>query len=56
MLYVTTAKGAGTGPNNMPQPPVPGMTRGGSSTYVATLLHGSLAAIDFRKSTVNASS
>jgi len=46
MLYVTTAKGAGTGPNNMPQPRVPGSARGGSSTYIATLLHGSLAAID----------
>jgi DNA-binding beta-propeller fold protein YncE len=46
MLYVTTAKGAGTGPNNMPQPQVPGMARDGNSTYIATLLHGSLAAID----------
>jgi DNA-binding beta-propeller fold protein YncE len=49
-LYVTTGKGAGTGPNNMPQPPVPsapGMT--GSFTYIATLLHGSIAAIDLSK-------
>jgi DNA-binding beta-propeller fold protein YncE len=46
MLYVTTAKAAGTGPNNMPQPVVPGVARGGNSTYIATLLHGSLAAID----------
>jgi DNA-binding beta-propeller fold protein YncE len=46
-LYVTTAKGQGTGPNNMPQPRVPGTTRlRGSSTYIATLLHGSIAAID----------
>ena len=46
-LYVATAKGQGTGPNNMPQPRVPGMARlTGSSTYIATLLHGSLAAID----------
>jgi DNA-binding beta-propeller fold protein YncE len=46
-LYVATAKGQGTGPNNMPQPRVPGMTRpAGSSTYIATLLHGSLAVID----------
>ena len=46
-LYVATAKGQGTGPNNMPQPRVPGMARlNGSSTYIATLLHGSLAAID----------
>ncbi len=46
-LYVATAKGQGTGPNNMPQPQVPGVARlSGSSTYIATLLHGSLAAID----------
>jgi DNA-binding beta-propeller fold protein YncE len=46
-LYVATAKGEGTGPNNMPQPRVPGVARlSGSSTYIATLLHGSLAAID----------
>ena len=44
-LYVATGKGQGTGPNNMPQPRVPG-SRTGSSTYIATLLHGSLAAID----------
>lgn len=44
-LYVATAKGQGTGPNNMPQPRVPG-SRTGSSTYIATLLHGSLAAMD----------
>ncbi len=45
-LYVATAKGQGTGPNNMPQPPVPGYAGSGSSTYIATLLHGSIAAID----------
>ena len=45
-LYVATAKGQGTGPNNMPQPRVPGVTRSGSSTYIATMLHGSIAAID----------
>ena len=45
-LYVATAKGQGTGPNNMPQPRVPGSARSGSSTYIATLLHGSIAAID----------
>jgi DNA-binding beta-propeller fold protein YncE len=50
MLYVATAKGQGTGPNNMPQPQVPGTTRPrGSSTYIATLLHGSLAAIDLSR-------
>jgi DNA-binding beta-propeller fold protein YncE len=47
MLYVATAKGEGTGPNNMPQPPVPGVAGlSHTSTYIATLLHGSLAAID----------
>jgi DNA-binding beta-propeller fold protein YncE len=45
-LYVATAKGQGTGPNNMPQPRVPGSARKGSYTYIATLLHGSIAAID----------
>jgi DNA-binding beta-propeller fold protein YncE len=46
-LYVATAKGQGTGPNNMPQPRAPGNTRmSGKSTYIATLLHGSIAAID----------
>jgi DNA-binding beta-propeller fold protein YncE len=47
-LYVTTDKGKGTGPNNFAQR----MTadgagrKGGSSTYIATLLYGSLAALD----------
>ena len=45
-LYVATAKGQGTGPNNMPQAQVPGYANSGSSTYIATLLHGSIAAID----------
>jgi DNA-binding beta-propeller fold protein YncE len=46
-LYVATAKGKGTTPNNMPQPRVPGLARlSGASTYIATLLHGSLAAIN----------
>jgi hypothetical protein len=50
MLYVATAKGQGTGPNNSPQPRVPGVTGlRGSSTYIATLLHGSLAAIDLAR-------
>jgi DNA-binding beta-propeller fold protein YncE len=50
LLYVATAKGQGTGPNNMPQPRVAGVSRlTGSSTYIATLLHGSLAAIDLSK-------
>ena len=50
MLYVATAKGQGTGPNDTPQPRVPGLSRlQGSSTYIATLLHGSLAAIDLSR-------
>jgi DNA-binding beta-propeller fold protein YncE len=49
-LYVATGKGQGTGPNNMPQPRVPGVARvSGSSTYIPTLLHGSIAAIDLSK-------
>ncbi len=49
-LYVTTDKGKGTGPNNFAQR----MTaegagrKGGASTYIATLLYGSLAALDER--------
>ena len=50
-LYVTTGKGAGTGPNNMPQPQVPGVKiKSAESTYIGTLLHGSLASIDLAKS------
>ena len=51
MLYVATAKGQGTGPNNMPQPRVAGVSKWNSSrsTYIATLLYGSLAAIDLSK-------
>ncbi len=46
-LFVATAKGAGAGPNNMPQPQVAGLASSRRSyTYIATLLHGSLAAID----------
>jgi DNA-binding beta-propeller fold protein YncE len=47
-LYVTTDKGKGTGPNNFAQR----MTadgagrKGASSTYIATLLYGSLATLD----------
>jgi DNA-binding beta-propeller fold protein YncE len=49
MLYVATGKGNGTGPNNMPQPQTESsqsihMHR--PSTYIGTLLYGSLAAID----------
>ena len=48
-LYVTTDKGNGTGPNNFPQrvaAEATGRQRRSSSTYIATLLYGSLAAID----------
>jgi DNA-binding beta-propeller fold protein YncE len=48
-LYVATDKGRGTGPNNFVQRIPPGVTdpRGkGASTYIGTLLYGSLAAVD----------
>jgi DNA-binding beta-propeller fold protein YncE len=47
-LYVATAKGKGTGPNSFPQRIVesqPNQRKGGS-TYIGTLLYGSLASID----------
>ena len=49
-LYVATAKGKGTGPNNMPQRPTES-TKDSSrylrrNTYIATLLYGSLATLD----------
>jgi DNA-binding beta-propeller fold protein YncE len=51
-LYVATGKGEGTGPNVAPQPkpahPSPHETRrlDRPHTYIATMLHGSLATID----------
>jgi DNA-binding beta-propeller fold protein YncE len=47
-LYVATAKGKGTGPNNFAQRQVPGQRGGrqGSSTYIANLVYGSLAVLD----------
>ena len=47
-LYVATAKGKGTGPNNFPQKLVPGLpeSRRKDFTYIATLLYGSLAAVN----------
>jgi DNA-binding beta-propeller fold protein YncE len=49
-LYVATDKGKGTGPNNfaqrMPVNAMGGRVRAASSTYIATLLYGSLAAMD----------
>ena len=48
-LYVATAKGKGTGPNNFAQRQVPGQHgRQGSSTYIGTLLYGSLAVLDVK--------
>jgi DNA-binding beta-propeller fold protein YncE len=51
-LYVATGKGKGTGPNNAPQPKAPNppahQTRrlDMPRTYIATMLHGSLATIE----------
>jgi DNA-binding beta-propeller fold protein YncE len=46
-LYVATAKGKGTAPNNMPQRSAPGWWGHHSpSTYIATILYGSLAVLD----------
>ena len=49
-LYIATGKGTGTGPNATPQPGTP-ETRDNRGfmrpfTYIATLLHGSLATVD----------
>ncbi len=49
-LFVATAKGKGTGPNNFPQHPAEGagqsfMDRRGN-TYIGTLLYGSIAGLD----------
>ncbi len=43
-LFVATAKGRSTGPNNFAQEP--GGKRKGEFSYIATLLYGSLAAVD----------
>ena len=48
-LYVTTDKGKGTGPNNFAQRHDGGRSwasKAEASTYIATLLYGSLAALD----------
>jgi DNA-binding beta-propeller fold protein YncE len=47
-LYVATGKGQGTGPNNFPQRQVANGApqKYSSTTYIATLLYGSLAAMD----------
>ena len=60
-LYVATAKGVGTGPNNMPQAHLPGTLTPTKEvkhlyrafTYTLTLLHGSIATLDV--STMDAS-
>jgi DNA-binding beta-propeller fold protein YncE len=47
-LYVATDKGRGTGPNNFPQRIAESQPnqRRGSSSYIGTLIYGSLATID----------
>lgn len=49
-LYIATGKGTGTGPNNMPQQLTPETVNKrrykSSSTYIASLLHGSIATVD----------
>ena len=44
-LLIATAKSDGAGPNGMPQPNVHGRISHSSSTYIATLLHGSFARV-----------
>ncbi len=45
-LYVATAKGHGTGPNNFAHRQAAGMSRAASFSYIGTLLYGSLAVLD----------
>ena len=49
-LFLATAKGRGTGPNNKPEPLTPAQIaahhRGRDFTYIGNLLHGSLATLD----------
>ncbi len=49
-LYIATDKGKGTGPNKMPQRPLPSDKNGrhgpSTFTYAPTLLYGSLATLD----------
>lgn len=58
-LYVATGKGEGTGPNAAPQPkpahPSPHETRrlDRPHTYIASMLHGSLATIDMEQARAN---
>ncbi len=56
-IFVASGKGTGTGPNNFLQRAAPGVGLGGraagSMTYIATLLHGSLAVIDEKTATAD---
>ena len=45
-VYIATGKGTGTGPNNFVQKPAEGMPRPRDFAYIASLLHGSIAAVD----------
>jgi DNA-binding beta-propeller fold protein YncE len=45
-LYVATAKGKGSGPNNFTQRPAAGIKGATRLTYIATLMYGSLATLD----------
>ena len=48
-VYIATGKGTGTGPNNFRQRPATTISQAQSKrtrTYIATLLHGSLAGVD----------
>jgi YVTN family beta-propeller protein len=49
-VYIASGKGTGTGPNNFPQRPTEETAKNrrfqSPSTYIATLLHGSLASVD----------
>ncbi len=44
-LLIATAKGNGTGPNNMPQAGAPANSPRSDRTYIPTLLHGSFARV-----------
>jgi DNA-binding beta-propeller fold protein YncE len=49
-LYIATDKGRGTGPNDFAQKQATGgVSRHGDFSYIATLLYGSLAAVDVSK-------
>lgn len=57
-LYIATGKGKGTGPNNMPQPETESSQKiplRRPSTYIGTMLYGSLASVDARDIETNLS-